>query len=171
MTSFAALALAALAAGAPPAAPADHTPAVYADYGHPEVTADNCQAKDPGHTICYIPGKTAGRYLVEAQGTSTAKGPDATQTLMLGGAGWACNRAVTTRKGDWTSGARTLQVACVINVLSDAPLAVEAVYTDADATRDPKGPVVTIRPLPWSGVLDVTGFQVGVAAPKGAAPK
>jgi hypothetical protein len=163
---FAAFALAVLAsAGAAPVAPPDTPLAAFPDYGHPEVTADNCTVKGPGRTECFIPAKTAGRYVVEAAGTSTATGPDATQTLFLGGPAWACNQPVTTKKGEWTSGVRTLKVACVVTVLADKPLAVVAVYDDTDAKKDPKGPVVTIRRMGWNGVLEVSNFEAGLQPP------
>ncbi|MDR3513894.1 MAG: hypothetical protein P4L73_19830 [Caulobacteraceae bacterium] len=161
-----ALALAALAtAGAAPPSPPDQPLGAFPDYGHPEIGAASCQVKDPAHTECFIPAKTAGRYLIEAAGTSTATGPDATQTLVVGGPGWTCNQPVSTKKGEWTGGQRTLQVACVVTVLADTALPVVAIYADTDAKMDPKGPVLTIRRVPWNGVLAVTNFQVGVSGP------
>jgi hypothetical protein len=166
---FAALALAALAsAAASPPTPPDTPLGAFPDYGHPEVTVANCRSHDPGRTECFIPAKTAGRYVVEAAGTSTATGPGATQSLVLGGPGWSCNQPITTKKGEWSSGPRTLRIGCVVTVLADAPVPVIAAYADTNATKDPKGPVVLIRRIAWDGVLEVSDFQVGVQGPPAA---
>jgi hypothetical protein len=168
---FAALALSAVlasAAGAPPSTP-DILPAAYSGYSHPEITADNCQSKDPGHTQCFFPAKTAGRYLIEVAVTSTATGPDATQSVQIAGPNWACGQPVTTKKGDWSSGPRTLVAQCGLTVLTDAPMAVVAVYNDTNATKDPKGPVMTIHRIGWNGVVDAQLLGVGVVPQAGAA--
>jgi hypothetical protein len=162
---FVALALStvlASAAGAPPSTP-DTLPAAYSGYSHPEITADNCQSKDPGHTECYFPAKTAGRYAIEVAATSTATGPNATQTLAVGGGDWLCVQAGT-KEGEWSSGPRTFVARCVVMVLTDKPLTLVALYSDTNATKDPNGPVVSVRRIAWNGIQEVTNQQAGVAA-------
>jgi hypothetical protein len=163
---FAALALAALAsAGAAPPSLPQNPPAVFGDYSHPEVSEDACKSSEPGQTVCFLPPKTMGRYLIMVAGTSTANGPDATQAIAIAGPGWVCGEAQT-KKGEWTGGERTLVAQCVITVLSDEPLKIVASFGGANAKPSPAGPKVTIRPAPWDGVLDASNFQVGVAQPK-----
>ena len=157
---FVAVALAALSITASGAA---DPPLAAAGYDQPEVTADNCSAKSPELTVCFLRPRTMGRYLVHVEGTSTANGPDATQTIGIGGAGgtWSCGSA-STKTGSWSGGARTLMAACDITVLSDAPLEIDAQFASQGATLDPRGPVVTIRRRSWNGVLDASTLHVGV---------
>jgi hypothetical protein len=122
-------------------------------YGHPAVGPDACKAVDPGHAQCVIPGKTAGRYLAVATGTSTAKGVGATQTLAIGGKTWRCQQIVTAPTAKWVSGPRTLHMACAIDVLSDDPVIIGVAYQDNNAEKDPKGPTLTLQPIPWDGIL------------------
>ena len=170
---LAAFALAALAAGAAPApAPLPDTPvgAFLPDYTHSDVGADACQSKDPGHVTCTIPAKTMGRYLVTVVGKSTATGPSPTQAMAIGGVGWGCGQAAS-KKGAWTTGGtRTFLAQCVLTVLTDAPCTGPGRFragADVDA-RTPAGPVMTVKKIPWSGVLTAEGFQAGVATPKAA---
>src|SRR5580704_17217211 len=120
-------------------------------YDHPEVGPDDCKVVNPGYTECVIPAKTAGRYLVTAAGTSTAKGDGATQALAIGGKTWLCAKVTNTAK--WSTGPRTFQIACLIDVLSDDPVTGGVAYQDTNATKDPKGPRLVIRRVPWDGVL------------------
>ncbi len=158
--SFAAFALAALATAGANVSQPDAPPAAFQDYGHPAVTAADCHVRGPGQTVCVIPGKTAGRYAISVQGTSTATGPGATQIIGLGGPGWACGQAAT-QKGQWT-GPRTFVAGCVVTVLSDAPLEVIAAFGGANTKPDAAGPLVTIRPLPWTGVLSNSPMEAGI---------
>jgi hypothetical protein len=137
-----------------------------AGYSQPDITADNCSVKSPGLTVCFLRPRTMGRYLVHVEGTSTANGPDATQSIGIVGAGgaWACGTAET-KKGSWNSGARVLLAECGITVLSDAPLEIDATFGGTGATLDPGGPVVTIHRTPWNGVLDASGLHVGMKEP------
>jgi hypothetical protein len=168
---LAALALAALAsAGAAPPTPADAPLAAFADYSHPEVTADNCKNKDTSQTICFIPAKTMGRYLIEVEAKATATGPDAVQAVAINGQGWSCGERQT-KKGEWTSGPQTLIARCVVSVLNDTALQVVALQGVTDATMDPAGPKVAIRRLPWNGVLEAGNLQAGVKAAPGATAK
>jgi hypothetical protein len=157
--SFAAFALAVLVTAGANASQPDVPLAAFQDYGHPAV---DCQNKGPNETDCTIPGKTMGRYAISVQGTSTATGPGATQVIGLGGPGWACGRAAT-QKAQWT-GPRTFVAGCVVTVLSDTPLEVVAAFGGANSKLAASGPVVTIRPLPWTGVLSNGPMEAGIKA-------
>jgi hypothetical protein len=122
-------------------------------YGHPAIGPADCRVLNPNQAQCVIPAKTAGRYLVDASGTSTATAAGALQEIIIGGRTWQCAQA--TNHAAWSSGSRTFHVQCVINVLTDEPLAVNMLYRDSNATKDPKGPVLTIATIPWNGILDV----------------
>jgi hypothetical protein len=162
---LAALALAALAsAGAAPPSPPDVPLGAFPDYSHPEITADNCSAKDAAHTICYIPAKTMGRYVVDVRVRATANGAGATQAVAIGGPGWGCGEAKT-KATDWSSGSRTFVARCFITVLNDTPVELIATAGGDNITLDPKGPVVTLRRLAWNGILDTQGFQAALAKP------
>lgn len=168
---FAAFALAAIAAaGAAQSTLPQNPPAAFGDYTHQDISEDACKASGPGQTVCFLPPKTMGRYVIQASGTSTANSPDATQAIAIAGPGWACGPAVQTKKGEWTAaGPRTLVGQCVIDVLSDAPLRIVVSFGGENAKLAPEGPKVVIKPVPWNGVLDVNNYQVGVAAPAPAA--
>jgi hypothetical protein len=159
-TAFAALialatAAAAASATAQPADPGPDIPMPGVNgYDHPQIGADACKVVSPSVAQCTIPPRTAGQYLVVASGTSTAKAAGAAQRLTIGGQNWYCQPAVDTTK--WSSGPRTITVGCLIQVLTDRPLVVSVRYDDQNAEKDPKGPTLTLRPVPWSGVLSTT---------------
>jgi len=123
-----------------------------AGYSHPDIGADACKKVDASRVQCTIPAKTAGRYLIEASGTSTAKGDNAAQQLVIGGNGWQCGPAVN--KAPWAKGPRTFKLDCVLDVLTDQPVPVVAVYADQNADKDPGGPTLSIRRVGWNGILD-----------------
>jgi hypothetical protein len=125
-----------------------------AGYSHPVIGPDDCKVVNPGLTQCTIPAKSAGSYVVVASGTSTAKEAGAAQQLTIGGDGWKCSPVTNTAK--WSSGPRTFQVACLIEVLTDQPLRVAVRYDDVHAEKDPKGPVLQVQAAPWNGVLSAT---------------
>jgi hypothetical protein len=161
LAGLAAASLAAAQDAAPP--PADAAIKAFPDYAHTDIGADACKTLDAATAECVIPPGTAGSYLVEADGTSTADDAHAVQAMVIRGDSWVCSEAQT--KLDpakpWASGPRTLKVGCKLTVLADAPLIVRAVYADSHAVKDPKGPVMTVKRIPWNGVLD--------ARPAGAA--
>ena len=132
-----------------PAAPMPGFPG----YGHPAIGPGDCRVLNPSQAQCVIPARTAGRYLVDVAGTSTATAAGALQEIVIGGRTWQCAQA--TNHAPWATGSRTFHVQCVINVLTDEPLTVNALYRDSNATKDPKGPVLTIATVPWNGILDV----------------
>ena len=134
-------------------APADAPTPGFPGYGHPAVGPGDCRVINPGQAQCVIPAKTAGRYLIDAAGTSTATAAGAIQSIVIGGPTWQCAQA--TNKAPWSTGPRTFHLQCVVNVLTDAPLAVNVLYRDANATKDPRGPVLTLQPIAWNGIVDV----------------
>ncbi|MGH6972379.1 MAG: hypothetical protein ACREEQ_12300, partial [Caulobacteraceae bacterium] len=106
-------------------------------------------------TQCVIPAMTAGRYFARASGASTASAAAAVQQLTIAAGEESC---VSTRNPDpkapWAVGTRrAFYAGCLFTVVSDAPVTVTAVYLDAKATKDPKGPTLTVTPAPWGGVL------------------
>jgi hypothetical protein len=131
-------------------------PHLFAGYSQPALGAGACKATGPSEAQCQIPAMTAGRYLIEAAGTSSGPGVGANQSLEIDVAGRTCG--VGRNSTAWTSGARTFRLDCEVTIVADQPVAVKVIYADAQATKDPKGPAVTIRPLPWIGVLSTQPF-------------
>ena len=134
-------------------------PRAFAGYAQPTIPATACKTLSPAETQCVIPAMTAGRYLIEAAGTSIAQGVGANQVLEIDVGGRQCG--IGRDSAAWTSGARTFRLDCEVALLADAPVTVKVVYVDAQALKDPKGPVVSIRPLPWTGVLTTQAFAPG----------
>jgi hypothetical protein len=157
-----ACALLALAGGAGaqtpprPAPPAAGPPRVFAGYAQPAVPPSACRVVNAGEVDCQFPGMIIGRYVIETAGTSTAQGAGASHALQILVADQVCGAGRSTDA--WSSGARTLRLDCAITLLSDQPVAARVLYVDDKATKDPKGPVVTIRPLAWNGVLSAVVF-------------
>ena len=140
---------------APPA-----LPKLFASYSQPDVTPGLCRTVSPNQTDCIIPAMSAGVYLIEAAGTSTATGADARQQLTLIVGSRQCGEYTTQPNPakPWASGARTFLANCQTTVVTDKPLTVSVRYADLNATKDPKGPLVKITRLPWDGVLVAQGF-------------
>ena len=147
------LAAASAAAQPTPAPPVPLTlPRAYAEYSQPDITPGLCKVVNPNLAQCTIPAMTAGRYLVETSGTSTATADGAVQQLTIQINNTSCQTA--TNKNPWpVNKPRTFKFACVVTVLTDRPLTVGVLYADSKANRDPKGPTITLRRLPWEGVL------------------
>ncbi|HEY5106025.1 MAG TPA: hypothetical protein VII73_04530 [Caulobacteraceae bacterium] len=164
--AMAAVLLAATAGGAlaqtpsPPPPPAQTIPLgpprAFPGYSQPQITAASCRAINSAETQCTIPAMTAGRYLIEAAGTSTWAAADPVQALGIQVGPTPCGRAQD--KQAWTKGPRTFRMDCVVSVLTDRPLTVFAVYQDSHATKDPRGPSLTFRQLPWDGLLAAAPF-------------
>ena len=147
----------AFAQAAPAAPPAPlGPPRTFAGYSQPAIGAADCHMVSSAQAQCLIPAMTAGRYLIEGSGTSTFAAAGATQTLVIQIGATRC--AAVQNKAAWTAGARTFKVDCVASVLTDRPLIVTVGYGDEHATKDPRGPTLTFRPLPWDGVLSAAGF-------------
>ena len=156
--------LAATGAAQPAAGPPPSPPKVFqqAGYAEPEIGPAACRVVGPAEAQCIVPPMTAGVYLVRAAGTSTAQAADAVQQLTIVAGAQSCT---STRNPDaktpWAEGAkRTFYSGCVFTVVTDAPLAITAVYLDAKATKDPAGPQVTVTREPWTGVLNAQPISV-----------
>ena len=145
--------LAAVAAPAPPVGP---LPRGFSSYLQPTIPPSACRTVSAAEVQCQIPAMTAGRYLIEASGSSTSQGADALQALEIDIGTRQCG--VGKDSAPWPSGARTFRLACEAVLMTDTPLVVRVLYADQKATKDPKGPVVSIRPLPWNGVLSAQPF-------------
>jgi hypothetical protein len=151
---FAAAALAQSAA-APPV-----LPKLFASYSQPDITPGLCRTVSPNQTDCIIPAMSAGVYLIEAAGTSTATSAEARQQLTLIAGSRICGEYVTQPNPakPWATGARTFRANCQITVVTDKPLTVSVRYADLNATKDPKGPLVKVSRLPWDGVVTSQGY-------------
>jgi hypothetical protein len=148
-------------APAAPAAPVAPAPAVppraFQGYFQPDIGASACAKVNAGQTNCTIPAMTAGRYVVEASGTSTATAAGATQRLAIALNGQSCGGLVErkpTAQSPWPVGqSKTLRALCEIEVLTDRPIVVSAIYVDEKATRAPAGPTLVVKRVPWDGIL------------------
>jgi hypothetical protein len=147
-----------------PAAPPPVPPKVFlqAGYAEPEIGPAACRIVNAGETQCAVPAMTAGVYLVQAVGTSTAQAADAVQQLTVVAGDQSCT---STRSPDpktpWAVGAkRSLLSGCVFTIVTDAPLAITVVYLDTKAAKDPKGPLVSVTREPWTGVLNALPISV-----------
>ena len=141
---------------APVPAPLTPLPRAFAGYAQPQIPATACQVISAAEARCSIPAMTAGPYLIEATATSTATAADATQAMEIDVGGGRCG--VGRNTAAWSSGARSFTFGCQVTVLADSPLSVRVLYGDKSATKDPRGPQVVIRPLPWNGVLSAVPF-------------
>ena len=167
-------------APAPVAAPAtaastpDVLPKGFEGYAHPEVTPAMCRVINTAQSQCVLPAMTAGRYEVDVVGVSTATLPaspapaapakpgaapakpqGAAQALTIVAGDRICGRAESPQ---WTTGVHALRFSCEIAIMSDAPFPITVVYADVNATMDPRGPGISVRRLPWDGVLSTRPF-------------
>jgi len=165
LTTAAALALLAVqtasAADSPDAGPPAAPPRVFtaAGYAQPDITPGLCRNVNAQITQCVIPEMTAGRYLIQVTGTSTAQTADAVQQITIRLGDTTCAQA--TRRGTdqvpWRPGtAQTFKLNCVVTIVTDHTLTVAATYADLRATKDSRGPTLSLRRLPWTGVLAAT---------------
>lgn len=147
---------------APPASPVG-PPRVFANSGYtqPDITPGLCQNLNPGSTRCTIPAFTAGRYVIETSGTSGAPRANARQALQIliidGNTGRQCGTAQSNQA--WTTGSRTIRLNCAVTLVTDRTLIVQVNYADENATRDNRGPTLTIRRLPWDGIVESAAFS------------
>jgi hypothetical protein len=145
-----------------PAAPAPQAqalaplPRAFAGYAQPSIPASACRVVNATGATCQIPAMTAGRYLIEAAGTSTAQGAGAEQELQIVVGGQVCGAAQNTQA--WSSGPRTFRFDCAATLLTDRPVNVVVIYADKNAVKDPKGPTLAVRPVGWNGVLTTLPF-------------
>ncbi|HEY1929051.1 MAG TPA: hypothetical protein VGG92_16420 [Caulobacteraceae bacterium] len=138
-----------------PAAPAP-LPRAFAGYAQPTIPQSACRIVGPAETRCEIPAMTAGRYLIEATGTSTAQAAGARQQLEIVVGDQLCG--VGRDLAAWSSGSRSFTFDCLTTVLTDKPLEIRALYEPVNATKDSKGPQLVVRPLGWNGVLSTLPF-------------
>ena len=131
-------------------------PKAFGDYLQRDVTPGMCRVVSPAEAQCVIPDMTAGQYAIEAAGTSTSQGADAKQALQITVGTFPC--ASGHNWTPWPSGARTFRLGCAVTVLTDKSLIVKVLYQDSNATKDPKGPIINIRRMPWQGVLNATAY-------------
>jgi hypothetical protein len=161
------LALAATAQAAPAAPPSYPLPQAYSAYTQPDVT--QCQSTGPLERDCTVPAMTAGRYLIVAATEATSTQADATQslTIKLGDAPCVATRPVA------FTGKKGVRLGCVVNLLTDRPIVVTAVFATHDATPDSDGPKLVFQRLPWTGIIQASGvsFRGAPAASTTAAPK
>ena len=149
------------APAAPAVAPAPAPlgpPRAFVGYTQPDIGASACRTLSPTQATCTIPAMTAGRYLIEASGTSTAAAVGAVQKLGIVVGATNCGTADRrpTPTNPWPAGtAKTLKLQCEVEVLTDRPLVVYAVYADDKATKATTGPTLVVKRLPWDGVLSV----------------
>lgn len=145
---------------AAPAVPAEPLgpPRAFVGYTQPDIGASACRTVNPGQTACTVPGMTAGRYLIEASGTSTANTAGAVQklTIIVGSTGCGTADRRPTPANPWPAGtAKTIRLQCEVEILTDRPLTVTAVYADDKATKAATGPTLVVKRLAWDGVLSV----------------
>jgi hypothetical protein len=152
-----------LAAGAATAQPAAAPvlPRAFEGYSQPDITPGLCRNVSPQETQCIIPQSTAGLYQITASGTSTASVAGAIQKVVINVGGLNCMQAQTNANPSWAAGTRkTLTASCTANILTDQTLTVSALYFDQGATKDAKGPTLSLKRMPWPGALSV---QTGAA--------
>ncbi|MDP2259083.1 MAG: hypothetical protein Q8J89_05145 [Caulobacter sp.] len=143
---------------AAPAAPSEPLgpPRAFVGYTQPDIGAGACRTISAVQTSCVIPAMTAGRYLIEASGVSTANAAGAVQRLGIVVGATSCGTADRRPNADhpWPPGtAKTIRLQCEVEILTDRPLTVLAVYADDKATKAVTGPTLVIRRLPWDGVV------------------
>jgi hypothetical protein len=143
----------------PPPAP----PRIFqaAGYSQPDITPGLCKTVNDHAIQCVIPEMTVGRYLIQASGTSTMLTADAAQQLSIYVGDTGCGAATyrgTTANPPKVGAAKTLKFSCVTTVITDRPLTITVTYADEHATKDPKGPTLSIRKVPWGGVVSAAGF-------------
>lgn len=162
---IAAVALASLAAaGADAAGPPPTPPRVFgqAGYSEPPIGPAACHAVSSGEVRCATPAMTAGMYLVQATGVSTATAAGAAQQLTIVVGDQICR---STREPDpqapWAIGARrSFSSACLFTIVTDAPLPIIVGYVDQNATKDAAGPRVIVTAEPWSGAIQALPVRV-----------
>ncbi|HWA63885.1 MAG TPA: hypothetical protein VG939_21095 [Caulobacteraceae bacterium] len=149
----AAIVLASSAAAAQPAQ-MPPLPKLFAGYTQHDVTPGLCRNVSPKQTQCIFPEMTAGRYMIEVSGTSTATAANAAQAIQIAVGNAVCGGGLRRNTQPLVVGKpSTLKLACETTIVTDTTLAVTAVYDDANATKDPKGPTLAIRRLPWTGIV------------------
>jgi len=122
-------------------------------YTHPEVPPQACHLVNAGRRDCVIPGRSAGRYRIEASGASMPIGAHPRQQLTIIVNGRNCTQKLDLTA--WTGKTRKITAACEVAILSDAPVLVSVVYADLQALKEARGPDVRFERIPWTGVLEM----------------
>lgn len=131
-------------------------PKAFEAYQQHDITPGLCHVVNASEAQCVIPEMTAGPYAIEVAGTSTAQAAGATQKLRILVGAVDCATGQNTAA--WSQGARTFRLGCAVTLLTDQSMIIRVLYEDAHATKDPAGPLVSVRRLPWQGVLNVTPY-------------
>jgi hypothetical protein len=122
-------------------------------YRHPAIPASACRLVNAGRKDCVIPAMTAGRYLIQATGSSMSMGPKARQQLTIIVANRACAKIANFTP--WTGTTRGVTATCEVSILSDEPVVISIVYADSQALKVASGPAVIIERGRWNGVLEM----------------
>jgi hypothetical protein len=159
---LATLAPAANAADAPARPPRPPHVFAQAGYAEPAIGPAACHAVNAGEARCMAPPMTAGMYLVQATGVSTATAAGAAQQLTIWVGDQICR---STREPDpkapWAVGLRRpFTSACLFTIVTDEALPIVVGYVDQNATKDPGGPTVIVTPEPWSGAIEALPVRV-----------
>jgi hypothetical protein len=172
----AALAVSTAASAAPASGPAQAPPPMptpprvfaLAGYTEPMIPATSCKNVNASETQCLIPSMTAGRYLADATGVSTATADGAAQQITIVAGDQRCTATYNPDpKKPWAVGAkRSFHAGCVFALVSDAPMLVTVLYLDGKATKDPAGPSLALLPQQWTGAFNA----VPVSFPQSSAP-
>jgi hypothetical protein len=160
LAAMAAVALVGAAQAATPPAPQPipTPPRVFtmAGYTEPVIPASSCKVVSATETQCLIPAMTAGRYLADATGVSTATADGAGREIAIVAGDHHCTLTYTADpKKPWAVGQKhAFHVGCVFSIVTDTAMTITVVYADGKATKDPAGPQLTVTPQPWAGVLN-----------------
>jgi hypothetical protein len=122
-------------------------------YSHPDVPQQACHLVNAGRRDCLIPGRTAGRYRITAQGASMAIGAHPRQQLTIIVGGRICTQKLDLTA--WSGRTRAIGAVCEVAILTDTPVLVSTVYADLQALKQATGPEIRFERIRWSGVLEM----------------
>ena len=137
-------------------------------YTHPDIT--QCQTVGASRRECTVPANVGGRYLVEAVGLATGTGPNATlgMNIIIG------EQVCIMQTDGKFKGQYYMHLVCETTLATESPIKIAVNLATRDATLDPGGPKISIRAMPWDGVISVRGANAGplptASAAKGAPP-
>lgn len=137
-------------------------------YIHPDIT--QCQTIGPNRRECTVPANVGGRYLIEAVGLASATGPNPTLAMNIIIGEQVC---IMQTDGKF-KGQYYLHLVCETTLATESPIKIAVNLATRDATLDAAGPKISIRAMPWDGVISVRGANAGplptAPAAKGAPP-
>ena len=122
---------------------------------HPDIT--QCQTVGPNRRECTVPANIGGPYLIEAVGRATGAGPNATLAMNIIVGEQVC---IMQTDGKF-KGPYYLHLVCETTLATEAPIKIAVNLATRDATLDPGGPTISIRAMPWDGVISVRGANAG----------